>query len=101
MNIRDLLGAAALLLLFGSPAWANSLRVSSEDLAKAINRADAAAVPYRTGRLSPRDVRRLRCAGPEEEPTEFDCRWEQRTGRGWLKRSTWVAIDGDHLVVID
>jgi hypothetical protein len=47
-------------------------------------------------------IRRLRCAGfGEDEPTEFQCRFEMRGAKGpWRRYSTLVAIDdtGYHLI---
>jgi hypothetical protein len=101
MKFRHAIAPAALLLAFSSAAWANSIRVSPKELAGVINRARPSDVHPTADKLSPHDIRRVRCIGPDEEPTEFDCRWEQHTRRGWVKRSTWIAIDGDHLVSID
>jgi hypothetical protein len=80
---------------------ANRADISPHDLTIAINQADSRSVPYRQGKLSPRDVRSVRCLGPEEEPTESQCTWQQRTLRGWARRQTWVAIDGRGWHVID
>jgi hypothetical protein len=46
-------------------------------------------------------IRQVRCQ-VLGDPTEFRCRYEQRrqTGR-WQRYETFVAIDGDHWVIID
>jgi hypothetical protein len=80
---------------------ANRANVSAGDLARAINAADALAVAYRRAKLSPSDLRAVRCIGPDEEPTEFECTWQQRSRHGWVARKTWVAIDGRGWHVID
>jgi hypothetical protein len=82
-------------------AEANTAHISAEELAAAVNQADSSAVPYRHGKLSAADVRRVKCIGPDEEPTEFQCSWQQRTPGGWAKRETWLAIDGRTWKVID
>jgi hypothetical protein len=91
-----------LVLIAAAPAAAaNRASVSAEQLAAAVNHADGAAVPYRHGSLAAADVRSVRCVGPDEEPTEFQCNWLQRTQRGWIKRQTWLAVDGQGWRVID
>jgi len=47
------------------------------------------------------DVRRLSCRGFEEEPTEAACEWEQKSGKEWLRFSTYVAVDGSGWLLID
>jgi hypothetical protein len=46
------------------------------------------------------DVRRLSCKGFEEEPTEAQCYWQQKSGNKWKRFSTYVAVDerGWHLI---
>jgi hypothetical protein len=51
--------------------------------------------------MSPADIRAVHCIAPDEEPTEFECKWEQRTKGGWVKRTTWLAIDGNGWHVMD
>lgn len=97
--------AAGLLLLTAAAAATASAavqgNVTSGELAGAINKADAALVPYQKTRISPADIRAVRCVAPDEEPTEFKCRWRQRTQGGWVKRTTWLVIDGDGWRVMD
>jgi hypothetical protein len=52
-------------------------------------------------RLSPQDVRPLRCTELAEEPTEFECRWAQRIAGRWQRFSTYLAIDGSGWTIID
>ena len=92
---------AVMLVAASSNAVAAGSSVTPQKLALAINKADAELVPYRTRTISPRDVRMVRCIAPEEEPTEFRCRWQQRTDRGWVGRVTWLAIDGNGWHVMD
>jgi hypothetical protein len=96
--------AAALVLVvagLASQSWAGTARVSTQQLSAAVNAASSEAVPYRHGTLSPTHVRRVRCVGPDEEPTEFRCTWQQRTHEGWRNRETWLALDGRGWKVID
>ncbi len=94
--------AVALAFIAVAPAVAaNRAHISANVLAAAINEAGSKAVPYRHGKLPASDVRRVSCVGPDEEPTEFQCTWRQRTPRGWAKRQTWLAIDGRGWHVID
>jgi hypothetical protein len=94
--------AVVLMLVAVAPAGAaNHAHISAQELAAAVNRAGSQSVPYRQGKLLPYDVRSVRCEGPDEEPTEFQCSWRQRTPHGWVKRQTWLAIDGKGWHVID
>jgi hypothetical protein len=93
--------AALIALVSAAPASAdNRATISPRELADAVNRAGVRAVPYLKGVLSPRDIRSVRCLGPDEEPTEFQCSWRQRTEHGWKTRRTWLAIDGEGWHVI-
>ncbi len=76
-------------------------RVTPQELATAINKADALLVPYRIGKMSASDVRAVQCIAPEEEPTEFQCKWQQRIKESWVKRTTWLVIDGNGWRVMD
>jgi hypothetical protein len=80
---------------------ANRANVSADELAQAINAAGVGSVPYRKAKISSSDIRAIRCIGPDEEPTEFECTWRQRSRHGWIGRKTWVAIDGRGWHVID
>jgi len=45
----------------------------------------------------PREIRRVRCQGYDEEPTEFTCDFERRRSDGrWVRSSLTMAIDGRH-----
>jgi len=71
-------------------------------MAKAI--AEIANTPvYRYGPkpIKAADIRMLRCAGPDEEPTEFECQWQHRVSNKWVRYKTWLAIDGKGWHVID
>jgi len=101
---RSLLPLIALSLVVAFPPTAeaaNRANISAGDLARAINAADAGSVPYRKAKISPSDIRAVRCVGPDEEPTEFECTWRQRSRHGWVGRKTWVAIDGHGWHVVD
>ena len=93
---------ALLLLLLPASAVANSTRMSPTELAEALNSAGTASVPYlRSKGISPIEIRHVRCVGPDEEPTEFQCSWRQSTRNRWVTRKTWLAIDGRGWHVID
>ena len=102
---RSCLPLIVLSLVVASPLTAeaaNRANVSVGELVRAINAADAGSVPYRTTRISPSDVRAVRCIGPDEEPKEFECTWRQRSRHGWIERKTWVAaVAGRGWHVID
>lgn len=80
-----------LLLASASPSVARAEGPSAHELAAILVDHDAAPI-----------VRHVRCDGGSEEPTEFHCRYQQRDAfRRWVTWSIYVAIDGDHWVVID
>ncbi len=95
--------AAIAIVLFGASSAVPAVRraVTPEALATAINNADAELVPYRKTKVSPANVREVRCIAPDEEPTEFECKWEEHTQGGWIKRTTWLTIDGNGWRVMD
>ena len=67
---------------------ADDPKPSSAELAKAIQTSEGRII-------AAKDIRVLRCKGPEEEPTEFECTWLQRSSGRWKLEKTWLAIDGD------
>ena len=91
------------VMLFAAAPGAAVVRekVTPQELATAINKADALLVPYRTAKVSAKDVRAVHCIAPDEEPTEFQCKWQQRVRRSWVKRTTWLVIDGNGWSVMD
>jgi hypothetical protein len=95
--------AKLLALLIAASAASAAVReqVTPQELASAINKAPLAFVPYRTTKLSPDDVRAVRCIAPYEEPTEFQCKWQHRVKAGWVKRTTWLTIDAEGWRVMD
>lgn len=91
-----ILSAIAIILLSTSPAMAVvRATITPKDFAAAINKADAVLVPFRTGRLVAADVRSIRCLAPDEEPTEFQCTWQQRVKGRWVARKTWLIVDAN------
>jgi len=87
--------AAGLLGIWSLDA-ASAAGPTRSELAQAL-----AAEPHSAVR-SPASIRRVRCSGFEEEPTEFACTWQQRELSGrWSKWSTYVAIDGSGWSLID
>lgn len=95
--------AAIIVLLFSATPALAVVRatVTPKEFAAAINKADAPLVPYRKTRMSPSDIRAVRCIAPDEEPTEFECKWQQRIRGGWAKRTTWLALDSSGWHVMD
>jgi len=91
----------SLAVAFCPAAQAKRANISAGDLARAINAADAGSVPYRLASISSSDIRGVRCEGPDKEPTEFECKWWQRSRHGWVGRKTWLAIDSHGWHVID
>ena len=91
------------VVLLGASSAASAIRgtVTAEEIATAINKADAPLVPYRKSKLSPANVRAIHCIAPDEEPTEFQCKWEEHIKGRWAKRTTWLAIDGNGWHVMD
>lgn len=80
---------------------ANRADVSPEELAKAIDQAAPQSVPYRKETISPADIQVVRCIGPDEDPTEFECTWRQHTNTRWIERRTWLTIDASGWHVIE
>lgn len=96
------IAALATMLCIATPGAAIVREgVTPQQLATAINQAPPLYVPYRTGKMSVVDVRAVRCIAPDEEPTEFECKWQQRVKERWVKRTTWLVIDGDGWHVMD
>ena len=83
--------ALALLLMPTVAFAANHARISAREMVAAIKRAapmqldgvDAATV-------SVSSVRVIRCVGPDEEPTEFECAWQTRGKTGWINHKNWL-----------
>ena len=99
--MRALIAIAA-LLSSTSPAMAVVRgTITPKEFAAAINKADAVLVPFRTGRLAAADVRSIRCLAPDEEPTEFQCNWQQRVKGRWVARKTWLMVDAKGWQVMD
>jgi hypothetical protein len=62
----------------------------------------ASALARYRSRPSPPQVRKVRCEGFLEEPTEWECTYEQRAPSGlWARWSTYVAVDGRGFLLID
>jgi hypothetical protein len=47
------------------------------------------------------EIRRLKCRGIAEDPSEFACRFERRVDKRWQRWATMVARDGSGWVMID
>jgi hypothetical protein len=86
----------AILCAGSSPLWAvNRVTISRAQFARALRRAEPMLfAKIDRSALSARNVRVIRCTGPDDEPTEFECRWQLRTTRGWKTYKNWLAIDG-------
>lgn len=95
--------AMALLSVPASEAIAsNRAKISPTEMAEAINEV-ANLSGHRYGPLPIRaaDIRVLKCIGPDEEPTEFECVWQHRSAGKWVRYKSWLAIDGKGWHVID
>jgi len=83
------------LLLLSASAGSGSTGPTSQAFAKAL--------AEHTGRqVNAAHLRRLHCKGfGADEPTEAECRWQQRVGGHWKGYSTYVAVDGRGWHLID
>ena len=95
--------AALALLLFPTGAFAaNHARLSASELVRAIKRADPVQVDgIDAAQITISSVRVIRCVGPDEEPTEFECVWQTHGKDGWIEHRSWLAVDGDGRHFID
>ena len=74
---------------------ANRVHISPGEMVAAIRTADPAQLDgINAAGITISSVRVIRCTGPEEEPTEFECLWQTRGKRGWTTHKNWLAIDG-------
>jgi len=88
------LGAAALAgMALAAPARA--AEPTAAQLAQALSDYDG------QGAVLPDDLRAIACEGSAEEPTEYNCRWQQHRGREWSGYSTWLALEADRWTVIE
>lgn len=85
-----------LLAFFGlcGAATAGKIKPSSIELARAIK--SHTNQPVQTG-----NVRAINCSGFPEEPTEFECRWEQLAKGQWRRFSAYLAVDKSGWIIID
>ena len=100
--MKYVIAAILLTSLAGAALASNRAHVSASEMANAIT--EVANTPvYRYGPkpIRPADIRVLKCVGPDEEPTEFECVWERRAAGRWVRYKTWLAIDGKGWQVID
>jgi len=83
------------LLLLAAPVSSGSAGPTSRAFAKAL--------AEHTGRqVNAADLRRLSCKSfGADEPTEAECRWQQRVRGKWKRYSTYVAVDGRGWHLID
>lgn len=94
--------AAALLLLPSHAFAANHRQISPSELVAAIKRADPVQLDgVAASTVTTSSVRVIRCVGPDEEPTEFECVWQTRGKTGWIKHKSWLAVDGKGWHFID
>jgi hypothetical protein len=92
----------ALLLVASASASTPAPPISLGEFAQAVNDVDGRSFsPPRSGRLSAENVRIVSCSGPEEEPTEFECVWQEQVRDGWIQRRTRLAVDGPRWRIID
>lgn len=94
--------ATALLLAPMGAAAANHARISPRELVTAIKRADPEQLGgVVTATVTTSSARIIRCVGPAEEPTEFECVWQARGKHGWIRHKSWLAVDGKEWHFID
>lgn len=94
--------ALALLLVPTGAFAANHARISPEELVFAIREADPVQLEgVDPATITTSSVRVVRCVGPDEEPTEFECVWQARGEKGWIKHKNWLAVDGSGWHFID
>lgn len=81
---------------------ANHAHISPSELVAAIKRADRVQLDgVDPAHVTASSVRVVRCIGPDEEPTEFECIWQTRGKNGWIKHKSWLAVDGKGWHFID
>jgi hypothetical protein len=100
--MRFAFSALALLLMPTVAFAANHARMSAREMVAAIKRADPkqlAGVDAATVWVS--SVRVIRCVGPDEEPTEFECAWQTRGKTGWISHKSCLGVDGKGWHFID
>lgn len=92
-------------LLWALPAGAlaaNHAHISPSELVTAIKRADRLQLDgVDAARVTASSVRVVRCTGPDEEPTEFECIWQTHGNNGWVMHKSWLAVDGKGWHFID
>ena len=92
----------AFLLISADAFAANHVRISPREMVAAIKRADPAQLDgVDADTISHSSVRVIRCVGPDEEPTEFECVWQTRSKTGWISHKSWLAVDGNGWHFID
>jgi hypothetical protein len=94
---------ALVLLLTPTGAFAaNHAHISAREMVAAIKRADPVQLDgVDAATVSISSVRVIRCVGPDEEPTEFECAWQTRGKGGWINHKSWLAVDGAGWLFID
>lgn len=82
--------SAFLLLAAAGP---NLAVPSASEMAKAIGE-------FTRSRGPPHDIRNIACQRFKEEPTEAECKWQQKSGARWRRYSSFLAVDarGWHLI---
>jgi len=94
--------ALALLLIPTGAFGANHAHISAREMVAAIKRADPVQLDrVDAAAVSVSSVRVIRCVGPDEEPTEFECTWQTRGRTGWISHKNWLAVDGKGWHFID
>jgi hypothetical protein len=73
----------------------NRAHIPPAQMVAAIKSADPAQLNgVKASEITSSSVCVIRCIGPDEEPTEFECVWQSRGKRGWITHRSWLAIDG-------
>jgi len=94
---------AAILLLIPAGAFAAThAQIAPRELVAAIKRADPAQLDgVVVDKVTTSSVRVIRCKGPDEEPTEFECIWQTQGKNGWINHKSWLAVDSNGWHFID
>src|SRR4051794_30541270 len=86
--MRTLFCTFALSCLSASALAQTTVRPTNAQLGKAIEQVSGR-------KLAASSLRVRGCHGPEEEPTEFECSWSQRTDGRWRRMTGWFFVDAD------
>jgi hypothetical protein len=91
----SLVGAAVAILVPAAVAAKNRVHIAPMEMVAAIKSADPVLLDgVDAAALTASSVRVIRCVGPDEEPTEFECVWQTRSQGRWNTHKSWLAMEG-------